>query len=200
MSQFVRQNGSHFFGLALLNQGIVDYNVLLPWQTKEIGVAVRASFAPVDNIQLGEGKLELRSQCLDRRLEFASFQWGELVEQRCDEDGPNSDHEHLETSAEEPQVVEKLLARLLDNGEEGSEDWRGQNNSKAEGLDSIRNEELRGLFVEAELLFEHKSVIYRGWQRQDLVDEGECQYEENRVRDFTGEPSGRKTEEQIASP
>lgn len=165
MSQFVSQDRGHFLGFALLNQGIVDDNVLLPGQTEEIGVAVRASLAPVDNVQLSKGEFELRGQCLHRRLELAGFERGELVEQRCDKDRPDGDHEHLKTSAKEPQVVEELLACLLDDSKETSENWRRQDSSEAERLDSVRNEQLRGLLVEAELLFEHKSMIYRRGQR-----------------------------------
>lgn len=194
------QNGSDFLGFALLDQGIIDDNVLLPWQAKEVGVAMRASLASVNDIQFGKGKLELRGQCLHRCLEFAGFQRGELVEQGRDEDGPDGNHEHLETCAKEPQVVEKLLARLLNNGEETSQNWRGQDNSKAERLDTIRDEELGGLLVEAKLLFEYESVVYRRGQRQNLMYEGECQNEQNRVGDFTSESSRRQTEEQVTSP
>lgn len=177
VSQLVCQDSSYLLSFTLFNQGIVDDNVLLPGQTEKVGVAVRASLATINDIQLRKRELELGSQRLHRRLQFAGFQRSELVEQRCDKDGPDGDHKHLKTSAKEPQVVEELLARLLDDCEETSKNWRGQDNGEAERLDTIRDEELRSLLVETEFLLKDKSVVYRRWQRQNLVDESEGQHE-----------------------
>lgn len=95
VSEFMGQNGSDLLSLALLDQRIVNNNVLLPRQTEEVGIAVRTALASIDNIQLGERELELLGQCLNGCLKFSGFQWGELVEQGRDEDGPDGDHEHL---------------------------------------------------------------------------------------------------------
>lgn len=52
VTEFVGKNGNDFIGLRLFNQGVVNDNVLLPRQTVEIGIRVRASFASINDKEL----------------------------------------------------------------------------------------------------------------------------------------------------
>lgn len=200
VAEFVSQNRSDLLGVTLFDQGIVDDNVLLPRHAKEVGVAVRAALAAINHKQFSQGKLEARGEVLNRSLEIAGFQRSKLVEQGCNGNGPDRDHEHLKTSAEHPEVVEELLASLLNNGEESSQDGRRQNNGKGHVLETIGDEQLGRFLVEAKLLLQDKRVVDRGGRRQNLVDKGKGQDKDDRVRDFTGEARGREAEEQVASP
>ena len=51
MSKFMSKNSDNFLSLALLNQGIINNNVLLPWQPKEIRITMRRSLATINNIK-----------------------------------------------------------------------------------------------------------------------------------------------------
>ncbi len=125
VAQLVREHGDDLLGLALLDEGIIDDNVLLPRESEEVGIAVGAALASVDDVQLAERELQLLRQVLDARLERARLQRRQLVEKREDGDGIDRDHEELEASSEQPEVVEKLIARPLHDGEEGGQDGRG---------------------------------------------------------------------------
>jgi hypothetical protein len=46
------QDGDDLLWLALLKQGVVDDNVLLPRQTIEVSIAVGATLAAINDVQL----------------------------------------------------------------------------------------------------------------------------------------------------
>lgn len=50
MTKLMTENGDHFLWFTLLNECIVDHNMLLPWQTKEIGIAVSTPLAAIDDV------------------------------------------------------------------------------------------------------------------------------------------------------
>ena len=82
VTEFVREDGFDFVGLALLDEGIKDDDVFAlrggerglrngpdgesthPWETEKVGVAVRAAFRAVDLVDVFERKLELACECL----------------------------------------------------------------------------------------------------------------------------------------
>lgn len=179
VAQLVGQNSGDFLRVALLNQSVVDNDVLLPGHAKEVGIAVCASLAAVNDEQLSQGEFELGREPFNLSLQITGFQRSKFVEQGRDDNGPYSDHENLKTSTEHPEVVEELLAGLLDDREEGSQNRRGQDNSQAHGLDLVRNVELRGLLVETELLLQHECMVNRGRGRNELVNYGEGQDEDD---------------------
>lgn len=100
MAELVCENRNDLLGLALLDEGVVDDDVLLPWQTKEVGIAVGTSLASINDVELLEREVETRSESLDTGLECARVQRRELVEEWQDGDGVDSDHENLEGSSE----------------------------------------------------------------------------------------------------
>lgn len=195
VTKFVGENSNDLLGLALLNQSVVDNNVLLPGETKKIGVAVSAALAAIDDVEFVKGELELLGEILNVGLELAFLQGRKFVEQWQDSNGVNRNHEDLKTSAEHPEVIEELAASLLNDGEETGKNGRSQNHSQQVGLDHIRDEELRGLLVESKLLLQNKCLVDVGRERDDLVDEDEGQNEHDRLRDFAGEPSGCEAKE-----
>lgn len=172
VTQLVRKNSNDLLRLALLNQGIVDHNVLLPGKTKEIGVGVGASLASINDVELVQRELEARGKRFNLGLELTVLERRQLVEQRQDSDGVDGDHEDLESNEEEPQVVEKLVASLLDDLEETSEERRCEDQGEGLGLDHISDKELGRLLVETELLLEHKCLVDRRGETKKLADDG----------------------------
>lgn len=65
VTELVAQNGDHLLRLALLQQGIINYDVLLPGQTIEVSIAVGTALAAIDDVQLRERELELLGKVLD---------------------------------------------------------------------------------------------------------------------------------------
>jgi hypothetical protein len=118
VAELVCQDSDNLLGLALLDQRIVDDNVLLPRQTEEVGVAVRTALASINDVELVQRELQLLGQILDALLQLAGLQGRELVEQREDSDRVDGNHEDLESSSEQPQIVEELVAGLLNDGQE----------------------------------------------------------------------------------
>lgn len=96
VAELVCENGHDLLGFTLLDEGVVDDDVLLPWQTKEVGVAVGASLASINDVELLEREVETRSQPFDAGLECSRIQRRELVEQWQDGDWVDGDHENLE--------------------------------------------------------------------------------------------------------
>ena len=200
MAELVGENSDDLLGLALLNERVVNDNVLLPGETKEVGIAVGAALASINDIELVEREVELLGEALDIVLEFALLQRGQLVEERENGNRVDGDHEDLKKSGENPEVVEELIASLLDNGEETREDGRGQDDSDEVRLDHIRDKQLGSLLVEAKLFFENKGLVDAGWQRQNLGDEHEGENEDDGVRDLAREAGWRESEEKFAGP
>lgn len=124
VTKLVSQDSRDFLLLALLDQGIVDDNVLLPGETKEVGVAVCAALAAVDDEQFVERELELLGQAFDIVLELALLERRKLVEQRENGDWVDGNHEDLETSDKDPEVEEELVSSLLNDAEETGQDRR----------------------------------------------------------------------------
>lgn len=138
--------------------------MLLPGETKEVGVAVCTTLATINDEEFVEREVELLGEAFDVVLELSLLEGRELVEQRQNGDRVDGDHEDLETSDEEPEVVEELVTSLLDDAEETGKDWRGEDKGENVGLDHIRNEQLGSLLVETKLLLEYKRVVDRGRQ------------------------------------
>lgn len=200
VAKLVGENSNDLLGLALLDQSVVDDNVLLPGKTKEVGIAVGAALASINDVELVEGEVEFLGETLDLRLELALLQGGQLVEERQNGNRVDGDHEDLESGAKQPEVVEELVTSLLDDGEETREDGRGQDDSDEVGLDHVRDEQLGRLLVEAKLFLENKGLVDVGRERQNLADEHEGQDEDDGMRDLAREASGCKAEEQVAGP
>lgn len=80
VAQLVCQNCFHLFLGALFQEGVVDDNLLLPWEAGEVGIAVGASLAAIDNLEFAEWELELACQCIDTSLECSLLEWLEFVE------------------------------------------------------------------------------------------------------------------------
>lgn len=200
VTEFVSKDSDDLFRLTLLNKSIVDDNVLLPGETKEIGVGVGASLASINDVELVKRELEAGGKSLDLGLELALLERGELVEQRQDSNGVDSNHEDLEAGGESPEVEEELVAGLLDDLEETGQDGRSENEGQELRLENIGNKELGSLLVEAKLLLEDKSVVDGARKTQDLTDDQETQDEDNRMANLAGEARGRPPEDQVARP
>jgi hypothetical protein len=200
VTKLVRKNSNNLLRLALLNKSIVDDNVLLPGETKEIGVGVGAALAAVDDVELVQGELEAGGKRLDLCLELAVLERRQLVEQGQDGDGVDGDHEDLEGDDEEPEVVEELVASLLDDLEEAGEEGGREDKGQELSLDEIRDEELGRLLVEAEFLLEDKRLVDGGRESKDLANGGKSQDEDDSMANLAREPRRRKLEEQITRP
>lgn len=200
VSKLMGQHSNDLLGLALLHQGVVDDNVLLPRQTVEIGVGVGASLATIDDVKLVQREVESRGKLLDLGLELAVFKRRQLVEEGQDEDRVGSDHEELENGGENPEVRDERGAGLLDDLEEGSHDGRGNDGSQDVGLDEVADEELRSLLVEPELLLQNECAVDASRQVQDLLDQKEGQEEGNRVANLAGEARRSIFQKQVAGP
>lgn len=159
VAKLVAQHSNNLLRLGLLNQGIVDNNVLLPWQAVEVGIAVGTTLAAVNDMQLRQRELESLCQVLNTSLEFTGLKRRELVEQRQNCNGVDSNGEDLEKDTEEPEVVVERAVELLHDLKNGTDNGSSQNNSKHLTLEHIRNPKLERLLVETELLLEHKSVV-----------------------------------------
>ena len=188
MTKFMTQDSNHLIRLTLLNQSVVDDNVLLPGESKEIGIAVGTALATVDNVQFLKGEIQLASQVLDTSLELTRLQGRQLVEQRQDSNRVNRDSKDLHEDTKEPQVVEERVTGNLDDLEHRADNRSSQNNSEHLTLEHIRNPELQRLLVETEFLLEDESAVVRGWQRQDRADDIEPKDKDQCLRDFTLEP------------
>ena len=122
VAQLMRQHGYHLLLLALLDQRVEQDNLLLPRQTREVGIAVRAPFAPVDDLQLAERELEVLRERIDGGLEVARLQGSEFIEKRDDHDGIDCDDEELHGKRKDVEVQKKFVAGLLDDGKKCAAD------------------------------------------------------------------------------
>ena len=159
VTKLVAENSDDLLRLTLLKQGVVDDNVLLPWQTVEVSVTVGTALAAINNMQLGERELELLSKVLDASLDGTRLERRELVEQRQDHNGIDGDCKDLDEDAKHPQVVEEGVTGLLDDLEHRTDNRSSQHDSEHLSLEHIRHPELNSLLVETELLLEHESLI-----------------------------------------
>lgn len=184
VTKLMGQDSNHFFRLALLNQGIIDNNVLLPRQAVEVGIAVSTALAAIDNIQLVEREIQLLSKSLDASLQITRLKRRELVEQREDDDRVNGDGKDLDEDGEEPQVVEERVASLLDDLQNSADDRSSQHNTQRLALDHIRNPQFERLLVESEFLLEDEGLVVRHGQGQNSADDIEPEEKQERLRDL----------------
>lgn len=95
VTKLVSKNCDDLLWLGLLNQGIVDDNVLLPWKSKEVSIAVGTALAPVNDVKLRQREFKLLGKRLNRGLELSIWQRRESVEQRQDGAWIDGNHEDL---------------------------------------------------------------------------------------------------------
>lgn len=200
VTKLVSQDRENLVSFGLFQQSIVDDNVLLPRQTVEEGIGVSAALAAVNDVQLVQGEVEPSSQFVDLCLELAILERRQLVEQRLDKGRIQSRHENLNGGGEDPSVKDKLVASLLDDLEETSEDGGHQDGSQEVGLEDIGDEQAGRLLVEAKLFFQDKGAVDLGRQTESLLDEHKGEDEDDGVGDFAGEARGRPLQQQVAGP
>ena len=108
------KDGFHFIGFALLDKSVKDddmfslekkggeetgicfNNMTNPGETKEIGIAMRAAFRPIDFVQVLQWKLEFRRQTFDSGAKISRGQWREFVDHGPDDGRVDNDHDELE--------------------------------------------------------------------------------------------------------
>ena len=71
VTQLMTEDCNNFLRFALLDEGIVNDNMLLPWQTKEICVAVCTSLASINDIETLEREFQTLRQCFDSRFQLS---------------------------------------------------------------------------------------------------------------------------------
>lgn len=167
VAKLMAEHSDNLLGLSLLNQSVVDDNVLLPWETIEVSIAVGTALAAVDNMQLLKRELEPLGQFLDAGLKLTRLEGRELVKQRQDRNGVDSNSKDLDKDTKEPQVVIERVAKRLHDLEHNSDDGGTENNAEQLTLEHVYNPKLDSLLVEAELLLEHKGVVVRDRQREN---------------------------------
>lgn len=188
MAQFVAQNSDNLFWFTLLHQGVVDDNVLLPGETKEVSIAVGASLATVNRVNVVQREVKVRSKLLNASFDGARLERRQFVEHRQDNDWVDSNGKHLHHNAEQPEIVEELVSSLLNNLQECSQERTAERNSKSLTFQHIRNPKLERLLVETKLLLKDKSVVVRQRQRQNGSQQVESEEEHKSVSDFALEP------------
>lgn len=133
------KNSNNLFRLALLHKSVVDHNMFLPGESKEIGVAMGASLATINGVNVMQGELELLSELFNTSFDGTRFQRREFVEHGQDNNRVNRDGEDLDNDAKHPEVVEEFVASLLDDFENGGHDGTTKCNTKSLTLQHIRN-------------------------------------------------------------
>ena len=58
MAQFMAEHCDHFLRFALLDESIVNDNMFLPWQAKEISIAMCTPLTSINDIQAAEWELQ----------------------------------------------------------------------------------------------------------------------------------------------
>lgn len=199
VTKFVTQNSDNFFRLTLLNQGVVDDNVLLPGQSKEVGVAVSTALATVNDIQFLQGEFQLAGKVLDTSLEFTGLQRRQLVEQWQNRNRIDRNGKDLDENTKQPEVVEERVTGFLDNLEHCTDNRGSQDNAQHLTLEHVRQPELQRLLVKPELLLENERAVVRDRQRQERANNIEPEDKHQRLDDFTLEPSRKIPRQQIAT-
>lgn len=185
------QHCNNLLRLALLEQSVIDDDVLLPRKTVEVSVTVSTALAAINDVQLRERELELLGQVLDTGLDLTGLQRRQLVEQRQDDDGVDSNSENLDEDTEQPQIVEERVTRLLDDLEHSADDRCPQHDTEHLTLEHIRDPELQRLLVETELLLEDECVVVRDRERENSAEYVETENEHERLRDLSLELAGK---------
>ena len=199
MTKLVTQNSNNLVWLALLNQSVVDNNVLLPGQTEKVRVAVRTPLATVNDIQFLKRELQLPSEILNTGLQLTRLQRRQLVEQRQDSNGIDRDGENLNEHTKQPQVVEERVTSVLDNLEHPTDNRSTQHNAEHLTLEHIRNPQLQRLLIKPELLLENERAVIRDRKRQNRTENIESEEKQQRLADFTLEPSRKIPSERDTS-
>ena len=200
VTKLVSKNSLDFLLRALLEQCVEDDDLLLanPRQAGEVGVAVSAALAAIDDLQFGEGEVELRGKCLNGVLELARLERLELVEQWYDKDWIDGHAEDLYSQHKDPEVVEEVLAGLPDDGEESATNGDTEGQAKSLTLDHICNPGVDCHLVEAILLLEDKVVVVREGQADDRLSPSHQVYEQQRPWDLAGKAGGRIADDECA--
>ena len=182
MTQLVTQHSDNLFAVALLYKSVVDDDVLLPGQTKEVCVAVRAALAAVDDEERVEREIEAFGESLDPLLQSSIFKRRELIEQWKDDDRIDRDHEHLENDAEGPDVVKETVSCLLDDGEDDGENWSAQGSEEHQLFDLVGHVRPQRRLVEAKLLLKHKGLVQTAREVKHGLQEHEDDQKDHRLR------------------
>lgn len=159
VTQLVGKHGLNLLGVRLLDQSVVDDNLLLPGQTSEVGIAVGAALAAVNDLQLREREVQALGKSFDSVFERAGLERGKLVEKRNNDDGVDGDGEELDTESEQPEVVEELVTSLLDDLQESPAKWHTKGQGKCLSLEQVRHPQADSLLVEAKLLLEDEVMV-----------------------------------------
>ena len=193
VTKLVAQDSLDLLVRALVQQRVEDDNLLLadPRQSGEVGVAVCAAFAAIDDLQFRKRKVELRGERFDRVLELAGLKGLELVEQRDDENRVDGHAEYLHGQHKDPQVVEEVLAGLPNDGEERAANGNTKSETESLALDHVRDPRVDCHLVEAVLFLEDKVVVVREGQADDGLGPGHEVYEQQRPWDLAREAGGR---------
>lgn len=184
VAQLVGEDGFDFGDGGLFDQGVVDDDLLLPGQTREVGVAVRASLAAVDDVEFCERELEALGQGFHLLLEGPGLEGGEFIEERYDEDGIDSYRGELDDKSKSPEPEEELIAGLLDDFEEGRAERDAEGEAERLAFEQVRDVEGEGLFVEAEFLLEDEVIVVAEGDTKECLNKAVREGEEERVRDF----------------
>lgn len=161
MTQFMAQDSNNLFRFTRLEQRVINDNVLLPRQAIEVRIAVSASLAAIDDVELVQGELKLLCELLNTGFDWARLKRGQLIEQRQDRDRIDSDGEDLDEDTEKPEVIEEAVTRLLDDLESRSKDRATDHNPQRLTLQDVGYPKLDGLLVEAEFFLEDERVVIR---------------------------------------
>ena len=153
VTELMGQHRLDFLVGALFEKRVEDDNLLFPWKSREVGIAVRAPLAPVDDLQLRKRKLELVRKSVDCVLQRARLERSELVENRNDPDRVDSNEKYGHNQGKDPYIVKKALAGSLDNPERRAADWSAESNHKTLRLNLVHDPKLHRHLVEAEFLF-----------------------------------------------
>lgn len=165
VTQFVAKDSNNLFRLALLHKSVIDHNVLLPGESKEVGIAMGASLTTINGVNVVQGEFELLSEFFNTSLDGARLQRGEFVEHRQDDNRVNRNGEHLNDDAKHPKVVEEFVTSLLDDLEYGSHDGTTKSNTKSLALQHVCNPQPNSLLVETELFLKDESAVVRDRER-----------------------------------
>ena len=82
VTELMSKNGNNFLRLAFLNQGVVDYDVLLPWHTKEVCVTVGASLAAINDIQFMKWELQPVGKSFNASFQITGLKRRKFIEER----------------------------------------------------------------------------------------------------------------------
>jgi len=159
VTKLMCQYRNNFLCLALLNQGVINHNMLLPWHAKEISIAVSTSLATINNIKLMKRELQPISKSLNTSLQVARLERRQLVEKGENRNRVYGNHEDLKASSKQPKIVKELIPSLLHDRQETSQDRRSENKCQHLRLQHIHHKQLWSLLVEAKFLLQDECMV-----------------------------------------